>query len=130
MRAVVEIHKAQSDCHPQMVFLQVVLAQQYHINKGLKKFGERGREAVQKEIKQLDDLHVVKPHNAKALTEDQRKNALPCLMFISEKVDGSVKGRCVVDGSKQEMDKDEVSAPTISTDELFITLVIDASEFR
>ena len=113
-----------------MVFQDMVLAQQYHINKGLKKFGERRREAVRKEMKQLDDLKVVKPKRAEALTEDQRKNALPCLMFISEKVDGRVKVRYVVDGSKQEMDKDEVSAPTISTDALFISLVIDASEFR
>ena len=35
-----------------------------------------------------------------------------------------------MDGSKQEIDKDDVSAPTISTDVLFITLVIDASEGR
>ena len=52
------------------------------------------------------------------------------MIFISEKNDGSVKGRCVVDGSKQEMDKDNVSAPTISTDALFITLVIDARKGR
>ena len=50
------------------------------------------------------------------------------MMFILEKINGSVKGRCVVDGSKQEMDKDEVSAPTISTNALFITLVLDASK--
>ena len=48
-----ETHKAKSDCHPQMVIQQVVLAQQYHINKGLKKFGERGREAVRKEMNNL-----------------------------------------------------------------------------
>ena len=64
------------------------------------------------------------------LTDKQKKNALPCLVFISERNDGSVKGRCVVDGSKQEIDKDEVSAPTTSTDVLFITLVIDASNIR
>ena len=35
-----------------------------------------------------------------------------------------------MDGSKQEMDKGEGSAPTISTDSLFVTLVIDDNEGR
>ena len=35
-----------------------------------------------------------------------------------------------VDGSKQDMDKSEVSAPTISTDAVFIKLVVDADEVR
>ena len=35
-----------------------------------------------------------------------------------------------MDGSKQEMDRNEVSASTISIDVLFINLVIDASEGR
>ena len=130
MRAVVENHQARSDCHPKEVYKATVLAQQYHITKGLKIYGDRGREAAKKEMKQLDDMEVVKPKKVDSLTEEQKRNALPCLMFISEKNDGSIKGRCVVDGSKQEMDKDDVSAPTISTDALFITLVIDASEGR
>ena len=46
MRAVVENHKARSDCHPNEVLKATVLAQQYHITKGLKIYGDRGREAV------------------------------------------------------------------------------------
>ena len=49
------------------------------------------------------------------------------LMFLTKKRDDSAKARICVDGSKQEMDKSEVLAPTISTDELFITLVVNAS---
>ena len=130
MRAVVENQQARSDCHPKEIYRATVLAQQYHITQGLKIYDDISREAVKKEMKQLDDMEVVKPKKVESLTKEQRKNALPCLMFISEKNDGSVKGRCVVDGNKQEMDKDEVSAPTISTDALFITLVIDASKGR
>ena len=125
-----ENFQARSDCHPKEVYRTTVLAQQYHITKGLKIYGDRGREAVKKEMKQLDDMEAVKPKKVDSLTKEQRKNALPCLMFITEKNDGSVKGRCVVNGSKQEIEKDDVSAPTISTDALFITLVIDASERR
>jgi hypothetical protein len=36
------------------VVMGLAMAQQYHVNKGLKVFGERGREAVMKEMKQLD----------------------------------------------------------------------------
>ena len=35
-----------------------------------------------------------------------------------------------VDSNTQEMDKDEIAAPTISTDALFIKLIIDAEEER
>ena len=79
-------------------------------------------------MKQLNDLEVMKPQGVNMLTQDQRNNALPCLIFLTEKRDDSVKARMCVDGSKQEMDKSEVLAPTISTDELFITLVVDAYE--
>jgi hypothetical protein len=37
------------------VVMGLAMAQQYHVNKGLKVFDERGREAVMKEMKQLDD---------------------------------------------------------------------------
>ena len=47
-------------------------------------------------------------------------------MSLTEKKDYSVKARMCVDGSKQEMDKSEVSAPKISTDALFVMLVVDA----
>jgi hypothetical protein len=108
----------------------LAMAQQYHVNKGLKVFGERGREAVMKEMKQLDDLEVIQPQNWSELTAEQRQTALPYLMFLTEKRDESVKARGCADGSKQEMDKENTSAPIISTDALFITLVIDAMEGR
>ena len=84
MRAVVESHKLRDDCHPDSVNQATILAQQYHINKGTKISGDRGRAAVKKELKQLDDLEVVKPHAVDTLTWDQKKYALPCLMFLTE----------------------------------------------
>lgn len=45
-------------------------------------FGEHGRDIVAKEMKQFDNLGVVKQHDVKMLTEDQRKNALPCLIVL------------------------------------------------
>jgi hypothetical protein len=112
------------------VVMGLAMAQQYHVNKGLKVFGERGREAVMKKMKQLDDLEVIQPRNWSELTAEQSRTTLPYLMFLTEKRDESVKARGCTDGSKQEMDKENISAPVISTDALFITLVIDAMEGR
>ena len=50
--------------------------------------------------------------------------------FLNRKRDDPVKACMCVDGSKQDMDKSEVLAPTLSTDALFITLVVDADEGR
>jgi hypothetical protein len=107
----------------------LAMAQQYHANKGLKVFGERGREAVMKEMKQLDDLEVIQPGNWSEYTAEQRRTALPYLMLLTEKRDESVKARGCADGSKQEMDRENISA-SVSADALFITLVIDAMEGR
>ena len=112
------------------VVMGLAMAQQYHVNKGLKVFGDKGREAVMKEMKQLDDLEVIQPRNWNELTAEERRSALPYLMFLTEKRDESIKARGCADGSKQEMDKASISSPVISTDALFITLVIDAMERR
>ena len=85
MRAVVESHQQRGDCHSNSVNKATILSQQYHIHKGLKIFGDRGRVAVTKEMKQLDDLEVVKPQDVKMLNQDQRNNELPCSMFLTEK---------------------------------------------
>ena len=61
MRVVIENQQARNDCHPKEVYKVTVLAQQYHITKGLKIYGDRSREAVKKEMNQLDDIEVVKP---------------------------------------------------------------------
>ena len=50
--------------------------------------------------------------------------------ILNRKIYDSVKSRMCVDGSKQDMDKSEVLASTISTNALFITSVIDADEGR
>ena len=108
MRAVVESHQQRWDCHSNSVNKATILSQQYHIHKGLKIFVDRGRVADTKEMKQINDLDVVKPQVVNILTQHQRKNAFPCLMFLTEKRDDSVKARIFVDGSKQEMEKIEV----------------------
>ena len=53
-------------------------------------------------------------------------------MFITEKRNGDIKARKVSDGSKQRTydgyDKSDGSLPTVATDIIFVTGVIDAKE--
>ena len=53
-------------------------------------------------------------------------------MFLKQKISGRIKGRGCVDGRKQRdsITKEESSAPTISTEALFLTCIIDALEKR
>ena len=95
-------------------------------------FEEKGVDTVLIEMKQLHDRLVIEPVNGNVLTKEERKSALLYLMFLKQKRCGKVKGRGCADGRKQRvyMNKDEVSSPTISTEALLITCVLDAMEER
>jgi len=53
-------------------------------------------------------------------------------MLLSEKIDGTVKGRCVYEGSKTRpyFTKEEITSPTASAEGIFITATINAHEER
>lgn len=105
---------------------------QMSLRKGLRVFGEKGAEAVKKEMQQLHDRKVMRPRNAKSLTSAQRKEALGYLMFLKRKRDGSIKGRGCADGRKQRsyISKEDSTSPTVSTEAVFLTAVVDALEKR
>ena len=67
-------------------------AQQYILQKGLKKFGERGARASSKEMDQLHRRNCFTPISVKEMTPSERKKAMEALMFLMEKRDGSIKG--------------------------------------
>ena len=105
---------------------------QHHVSKGLRIFGEKGTNAVLTGLKQLHDKHVMEPLHGNQLTRKEKSAALQYLMFLKQKRSGKIKGRGCADGRKQRlyMDKDEVSSPTISTESLLLTCMIDAMEER
>jgi hypothetical protein len=105
---------------------------QMGMKKGIKTFGARAVEAVQKELKQLHDRTVVKPRHASELTADQRKASLQYLMFLKEKRNGTIKGRGCADGRKQRegTKKEDASAPTVAIESLMLSCTIDAMEGR
>ena len=74
----------------------------------------------------------MKPVHKHDLTPGERKGALRYLMFLKEKRTGQIKGRGCADGRPQRdyMTKKETSSPTVATEALILTCVIDAIEGR
>jgi hypothetical protein len=63
------------------------------------------------------------------LTKEERTKALSLLMFLKEKRDQSVKAQMCADSQKPRGDQ-KTTLPTISTEAVFITAVIDAHKER
>ena len=112
--------------------LEDVLMTQYPVKKGLKIFGKKGSDAVVSEMRQLHDMEVLKPKKASMLTEKERKQALPYLLFLTEKRCGKIKARGCADGRRQRVykTKEETSSPTVALESVFLTSLIDAKEGR
>ena len=102
------------------------------LKAGLRTFGNDGLKAVEKEMRQLHDRGVMKPVHKSDLTAEQRREALSYLMFLKRKRCGKIKGRGCADGRKQRayITKEDSTAPTVSTEAVFLTAVIDAMEGR
>jgi hypothetical protein len=97
---------------------------------GISKHDKAAEAALMAEFTQLEDLSVYEPINPAALTKKQRQAALRALNLIKEKLDGRLKGRTVADGRPQRpiYDKSAATSPTVSTDLLMLSIVVDARE--
>ena len=73
--------------------------QSYSLSKGLKKFGQKGRDVVYKEMKQLNEIFAFEPIRVEDLTELERRRAMESLIFLVETRDKSIKGRACANGS-------------------------------
>ena len=83
-------------------------------------------------MKQLHFRNTFKPLHWKQLTETQRKTVLESHMFLKEKRDGKIKGRTVAGGNKQRdyISKEDASSPTVTTESVLLSCIIDAEEER
>ena len=79
-------------------------------------------------------MEIYEPVDPKTMAYEDRKKALASLLFIMEKRNGDSKARKVAGGSKKklydEYDKSDGSSPTVATDSIFLTGVVDAKEGR
>ena len=105
---------------------------QMSMKKGLKMFGEGGYAAVKQEMQQLHDRKVMQPVWRKDLSPEQKREALGYLMLLKKKRCGRIKGRGCADGCKQRayITKEQSTSPTISTEAVFLTAMVDAWENR
>ena len=106
--------------------------QTYSLRSGLRKFGEKGKESTRSEMQQLVDREVFYAIRVDELTMQERKRAMESLLFIVEKRDGRVKSRFCANGSTQReyMQREESASPTVMTESVLITAVIDAKQNR
>jgi hypothetical protein len=112
--------------------LTVFVLTQMSASKGIKLFGKPAIDAILMEFCQLHGMEVFDPMMASTLTGAQRKAALRAVNLVKEKKSGKLKGRTCVDGSTQRSmyEKSETSSPTVSTDSLMYSAIIDAKEGR
>ena len=99
---------------------------------GIKKHGQVAVQALYQEFLQLDGMEVFGGKHVGDLTNEQKRRALRAINVIKEKRCGKIKGRTVADGRPQRAlyTKEETSSPTVSTDALLLTLLVDAHEKR
>ena len=91
------------------------------------KFNEKDPKLLE-EGRKDNYVHLVMQLLYQELTPEQRSEALGYLMFLKRKRCGKVKGRGCADGRKQRayISKEEAASPTVSTEAVFLTAVIDA----
>ena len=99
---------------------------------GIKIFGDRGRAAAAKELNQLHDRTCFRPIDVSTMTLEEKRKAQEALMLLTEKRDGSVKGRMVYNGAqtREWLSKEDSASPTVTQESIMITAVIDALEKR
>ena len=105
---------------------------QLSLKVGLKTWGEEAEAAVHSEMKQLHFRDTFEPKHWKDLNEAQRKSILESHMFLKQKRDGKIKGRTVAGGNKQRdyISKEDASSPTVATEAVLLTWIVDAEEGR
>jgi hypothetical protein len=105
--------------------------QTYSLNKGIKKFGQKGKDAAIKEMKQqLHNRTVFEGIKIKDMTPLERKRAMESLLFLVEKRDGKIKARTCANGSTQReyIDRKDATSPTAATEAILITGLINAKQ--
>ena len=105
---------------------------QLSLKSGLKQWGKPAKEAVKSEMKQLHFRDTFKPLHWQEMTPTQKGSVLESHMFLKEKRDGKIKGRTVAGGNKQRdfISKEDASSPTVATESVLLTCIVDAEEGR
>ena len=122
----------QEDFYQSEPDIVAVIMTQLSFKAGMKAWGGRAHNAARSEMKQLHMRDTFKPKHWKELTEFQRRTILESHMFLKEKRDGKIKARTVAGGNKQRdyIPKEDASSPTVYTEAVLLSCIIDAEEAR
>ena len=105
---------------------------QMSMKSGLCKYKREEHPEVTKEFRKLHTQEAFGSLRAEDMIEEQKKDALEILVFIKERRDGTIKARGYADGRKQrkKYNNTDVTPPTVSTEAVLISAVIDVYEER
>jgi hypothetical protein len=105
---------------------------QLSLKAGLKEWGKKGFKAAHSEMKKLHLRKTFKPKHWRELSKVQRQTVLESHMFLKLKRDGKIKGRTVAGGNKQRdyISKEDASSPTVATESVLLSCIIDTEEHR
>ena len=104
--------------------------QQYGLEKGIKKFGQKGKDAALKELEQMHNRECFVPVSVSELNNTERKKAQMALAFLTEKRSGNMKGRMVYNSkpTREWLNKQDSASPTVTLESIILTGVIDTHE--
>ncbi|CAJ1938421.1 unnamed protein product [Cylindrotheca closterium] len=126
-RCIMQI-KAKLDTDDGLNFIQ-----QYYINQGLKKFGNDGKDAVDKELRQMLLRDCFTPKFVKDMTASERKKAQSAMMSLAKKqFKTTIKGRLVYGGNETHewLSQEDTASPTALEEAIINNCVIDAHKGR
>ncbi|CAJ1939760.1 unnamed protein product [Cylindrotheca closterium] len=120
--------KAKFDTEEGLNFIQ-----QYYINQGLKKFGDDGKDAVDKELRQMLLRYCFTPEFVRDMTASERKKTRSAMMLLAEnQFEKTIKG-CLIyqgDGTHEWLLPEDTASPTALQEAITTTCVIDAHKGR
>ena len=90
---------------------------QISLKSGLKRWGKKGRYAINSEMKQLHTRDTFLPLHWKNISNEQKKQILKSHLLLKEKRDGTIKIR-IVEGGNKKIDfisKEDTRSPTVYT---------------
>ena len=106
--------------------------QQLSLKAALRQWGTDAEEAGIKEVSQMHWRDTFVPKRWSNLTHEEKRKVLESHMFVAKKRDGTTKARWVAGGNAQRdyLTKEDASSPTVSTQAVLLTSIIDAHERR
>jgi len=88
-------------------------------------FGKPGEDAATREIRQILDTEALIPTSCSSMTQEERREALECKLFLEAKRDGRIKGRFVGGTGASSQDKSkyvDLSSPTVRFETIAILM--------